>query len=194
MNIPERYLTPNIFSRPGRPLASVRGIVVHWVANPGSSADANWNYFDSLKNQPQATREQRYSGRYASAHFIVGLEGEVIQCLLETEMAYHVGAVQYSPLALKRLSAYPNNCTLGIELCHPAELDKAGNKIKNDTLWRGEFLTATLDAAISLIKELLERYSLGREDIYRHYDITGKDCPRYFVRNKEKWIDFLKNF
>jgi N-acetylmuramoyl-L-alanine amidase len=191
VNIQERYLTPNIFSHPGRPLASVRGIVVHWVANPGSSAIANRNYFDGLKNQPQATREQRYSARYASAHFIVGLEGEVIQCILETEMAYHVGAAQYSPLALKPLSAYPNNCTLGIELCHPAELDGAGNKMKNDALWRGEFLPVTLDAAIILIKELLDRYGLGREDIYRHYDITGKDCPRYFVRNEGAWVEFL---
>jgi N-acetylmuramoyl-L-alanine amidase len=194
VNIQERYLTPNIFSRPSTPLGKVRGIVVHWVANPGSSAFANRNYFDGLKNQPQETGEQRNNARYASAHFIAGLEGEVIQCLLETEMAYHVGGTWYSPLALKRLSAYPNDCTLGIELCHPAELDEAGNKIKNDALWRGEFLPATLDAAISLIKELLERYSLGREDIYRHYDITGKDCPRYFVMNKEKWIDFLKSF
>jgi N-acetylmuramoyl-L-alanine amidase len=191
VNIQEHYLTPNIFSRPGTLLGKVRGIVVHWVANPGSSAIVNRNYFESLKNQPQATREQRNNARYASAHFIVGLEGEVIQCLLETEMAYHVGANKYSPLALKRLSAYPNSCTLGIELCHPAELDEAGNKIKNGALWRGEFLPATLDAAISMIKELLERYSLGREDIYRHYDITGKDCPRYFVKNEGKWIDFL---
>jgi N-acetylmuramoyl-L-alanine amidase len=191
VKIQERYLTPNIFSRSGRPLASVRGIVVHWVANPGSSAIANRNYFESLKDQPQANQGQRRMGRYASAHFIVGLESEVIQCLLETEMAYHVGGTWYAPLALKRLSAYPNNCTLGIELCHPTELDEAGNKIKDGALWRGEFLPATLDAAAELIKELLERYSLGKDDIYRHYDITGKNCPRYFVKNEEKWIEFV---
>jgi N-acetylmuramoyl-L-alanine amidase len=194
VNLQERYLTQNIFSRPGRPLASVKGIVVHWVANPGSSAMANRNYFESLKEQPQATAEQKQNARYASAHFIVGLEGEAIQCLLETEMGYHVGAASYNPLAVKRLSSYPNNCTLGIELCHPAELDAAGKKITNPGLWAGEFLPQTLDAASELIKELLERYRLGSEDIYRHYDITGKDCPRYFVKNEGAWLDFLSKF
>jgi N-acetylmuramoyl-L-alanine amidase len=193
INIQERYLTRNIFSRPGTPLGKARGIVVHWTANPGTSAIANRNYFENLKNQPQATAGQRNKARYASAHFIIGLEGEVIQCLLETETAYHVGAVRYSPLALQRLSAYPNSCTLGIELCHPVELDEAGNKIKDSALWRGEFLPQTLEAAIRLIKELLERYSLGKEDVYRHYDITGKDCPRYFVSRKDKWDTFLEN-
>jgi N-acetylmuramoyl-L-alanine amidase len=154
---------------------------------------ANRNYFENLKSQPQATAEERNKGLYASAHFIVGLEGEIIQCLLEDEMAYHVGAVRYSPLALQRLSAYPNNCTLGIELCHPAELDKDGNKIKDSGLWRGEFLPQTLAAAAELITELLERYSLGKDTIYRHYDITGKDCPRYFVKNQDKWSNFLES-
>jgi N-acetylmuramoyl-L-alanine amidase len=155
---------------------------------------ANRNYFESLAGQPQETAEQKQNARYASAHFIVGLEDEVIQCLLENEMGYHVGAASYMPLAVKRLSSYPNNCTLGIELCHPAELDAAGKKITNSALWVGEFLPRTLDTASELIKELLERYSLGSEDIYRHYDITGKDCPRYFVTNEEKWINFLAKF
>jgi N-acetylmuramoyl-L-alanine amidase len=179
MNIQERYLTRNIFSRPGTPLGKVRGIVVHWVANPGTGAIANRNYFESLKSQPQATAGQRNKGRYASAHFIVGLEGEVVQCLLEDEMAYHVGAVEYSPLALRRLSAYPNSCTLGIELCH--------------INWEGEFTKETLRAAKELIAELCERYSLTAKDVYRHYDITGKDCPRYFVKNEDKWSNFLES-
>jgi hypothetical protein len=34
-------------------------------------------------------------------------------------MAYHVGAKNYTPEALGRLGHYPNNCTVGIELCHP---------------------------------------------------------------------------
>jgi N-acetylmuramoyl-L-alanine amidase len=194
VNIQERYLTQNIFSRPGIPLTSVKGIVVHWVANPGSSAMANRNYFENLKSQPQETKADRDKGRYASAHFIVGLEGEIVQCLLETETGYHVGAARYSKLAVQNLSTYPNNCTLGIELCHPAELDATGKKITNDALWRGEFLPQTLEAATELIKELLERYSLGSENIYRHYDITGKDCPRYFVRNEDEWVKFLTNF
>ena len=113
MEIEKRLLTLNPFSRPGKPLIGVYGIVVHWVGNANSSAVANRNYFESLKDQ------KNNEGRYASAHYIIGLLGEVIQCLPEEEIAYHVGANKYTPNALKYLSSYPNNCTLGIELCHP---------------------------------------------------------------------------
>jgi N-acetylmuramoyl-L-alanine amidase len=168
MNIEEKYLTVNPCSRPGKPLTGVKGIVIHWVANPGTTALANRNYFEGLKNQ---------TVRFASAHFIIGLRGEVIQCLLENEVGYHAGAERYSDIALKNLSSYPNNCTLGIELCH--------------TNWEGEFTPETLQSAKELVLELCERYGLGRENIYRHFDITGKDCPRYFVNRPEAWEQFL---
>jgi N-acetylmuramoyl-L-alanine amidase len=170
MNIEEKLLTVNPYSRPGKPLISVKGIVIHWVANPGTTALANRNYFEGLKNQ---------AGRYASAHFIIGLRGEVIQCLLENEMAYHTGAARYSDIALKNLSSYPNNCTLGIELCH--------------INWEGEFAPETLKAAKELTLELCERYNLGKNNVYRHYDITGKECPRYFVLHSDQWVNFLES-
>jgi N-acetylmuramoyl-L-alanine amidase CwlA len=104
------------YSRPGKPLIGVKGVAIHWVTKPGTTALANRNYLEGLKNQ---------AARYASAHFIIGLRGEVIQWVLENGVAYHVGAERYSDIALKNLSSYPNNCTLEIELCH--------------TNWEGEF-------------------------------------------------------
>jgi N-acetylmuramoyl-L-alanine amidase len=171
MNIQERILTMNKYSRPGTPLRAVKGIVIHWVANPKTTAEQNRNYFESLK----AGKDNRY----ASAHFIVGLEGEAVQCLLENEVGYHVGAAKYTPRALSELSAYPNDCTIGIELCH--------------INWEGEFTKETLQSAKELILELCERYTLGRNNIYRHYDITGKDCPRYFVAHEDQWGNFLNS-
>jgi N-acetylmuramoyl-L-alanine amidase len=159
----------------------VRGIVVHWVGNANSTAMANRNYFESLKNQKDT------GGRYASAHYIIGLLGEVIQCLPEQEIAYHVGANKYTPNALKRLSSYPNNCTIGIELCHPEDVAIQ----KKDAVWIGRFTPETLDSCRKLIKEIFERYGLFPENVYRHYDITGKECPRYFVRNEAVWKQFI---
>jgi N-acetylmuramoyl-L-alanine amidase len=173
MKIQENYLTQNIFSRPGTPLGKVKGIVIHWVANPKTTAEQNRNYFESLKSQGSADNPKRY----ASAHFIIGLEGEVIQCLLENEVGYHVGASNYTDKAKNELSTYPNNCTLGIELCH---ID-----------WDGEFTEKTLQACKELILELCERYNLGEKNVYRHFDITGKDCPKLFVKNPDKWDEFL---
>ena len=191
MRIEENYLTINKYSRPDKPIKIIKGIVLHWVANPGSSALQNRNYFESLKDQPPGLRPDEY--RYASAHFIIGLQGEVIQCLLENEMGYHVGANKYNEITLKKLSTYyPNDCTIGIELCHPVEYDGAGKRITEHYKWAGKFTDLVLDSAAELVLELCERYNLGRNDIYRHYDITGKDCPRYFVNNPEEWKKFLE--
>ena len=37
----------NEYSRPGIPLEKINGIVVHYTANPGSTAEENRNYFES---------------------------------------------------------------------------------------------------------------------------------------------------
>ena len=41
-------LTVNEYSRPGTELAQVNGIVVHYTANPGTTAEQNRSYFESL--------------------------------------------------------------------------------------------------------------------------------------------------
>ncbi|MBR4865083.1 MAG: N-acetylmuramoyl-L-alanine amidase, partial [Clostridia bacterium] len=65
-------LVPNEYSRPGDALTKVNGIVIHYVGNPGSTAKNNRDYFNNLA-LTKAT--------YASSHFSVGLDGEVIQCV-----------------------------------------------------------------------------------------------------------------
>ena len=69
MEIQERLLTINPYSRSGEKQNKIENIVIHWVGNAGSSALANRNYFENLKNT-HAT--------YASSHYIVGLNGEII--------------------------------------------------------------------------------------------------------------------
>ena len=78
-NLNVDLLSVNEYSRPGIALAQVRGIVIHYTANPGSSAKANRDYFEGLKDA-QTTK--------ASSHFIIGLEGEIIQCIPSTEISY----------------------------------------------------------------------------------------------------------
>ena len=34
---------------------------------------------------------------------------------------------------------------------------------------------------------------LEAEDVIRHHDITGKECPRYFVQHEDSWQEFLKD-
>jgi N-acetylmuramoyl-L-alanine amidase len=172
MDITDRLLTVNKYSRPGTPIKRVKGVVVHWVENPRTSAIANRAYFEGLKDQPAGLAAYQY----ASAHYIVGLAGEVIRCVPDGEVCYHVGAETYKAEALRRLSSYPNNCTIGVELCH----------MKMD----GEFTEATLQSCRELISFLLMTHGLDREDIWRHFDVTGKNCPKYFVEHTDEWETF----
>jgi N-acetylmuramoyl-L-alanine amidase CwlA len=153
MNIEKRFLTINEMSRPGYKLDSVSKIVVHYVANPGSTAIQNRNYFESLSRQSEI---------YASAHYIVGLKGEIIQCIPENEVAYHSG------------NEYMNYNSIGIENCHPTII--------------GKFTNSTINSLVLLIADICKRYNLNPEtDIIRHYDVNGKICPRYYVYNILAW-------
>lgn len=171
-------LTPNQFSRPGKKLESVKGIVIHWVANAGSSAIANRNYFENLKSQPPGKPD----ARFASAHFIVCIDGGIVQCLPTNEMAYHVGAKLYKPEAVTAFGHFPNNCTIGIELCHPDD--------------SGKFADATLRSARELARELCGQFLLSpTENIWRHYDMgmPGKICPKWFVEHPVEFDAFKQS-
>ena len=163
MQIAKELLTLNQYSRPSIPMKAVKGIVVHWVANPTSTALANRNYFEGLK---VGKKNSKGDYIYASSHYIVGLEGEVISCIPETEEAYHASDA--------------NKDHIGIEVCHPD--------------WSGKFSEVTYKALIELIIDICKRYGLNPlRDVIRHYDVTGKDCPRYYVQNLSAWEQLKKD-
>ena len=149
-------LTVSPYNRPGLALDQVKGIVIHYTANPGASAIANRDYFESLKDGKTTS---------ASAHFIVGLEGEIVQCIPTWEMAY--------------ASNDRNGDTLAIECCHPDET--------------GKFNKKTYKSLVNLTAWLCQKYNLSAESVIRHYDVTGKDCPKYFVEHEKAWKQFKRD-
>lgn len=149
-------LTVNPYSRPGTALEKVNGIVIHYTANPGAIAIANRNYFENLKDT-HTTK--------ASSHFVVGLEGEIVQCIPTAEIAY--------------ASNDCNSDTISIECCY-----------KNED---GSFEQATYDSVIRLTAWLCEKFGLTSEDVIRHYDVTGKLCPLYYVEHEDAWTQFKKD-
>lgn len=54
----------------------------------------------------------------------------------------------------------------------------------------GKFNDSTYQSLIQLTTWLIGRYDLGIEDVIRHYDVTGKNCPKYFVEHESAWEDF----
>lgn len=155
-NVTISLLTPNPYSRPQTPLEEVKGIVVHYVANPCTTAKENRNYFEQLKNQ---TGEDTTS---VSSHFVIGLEGEIVQCVPMYEVAY--------------ASNNRNSDTISIECCHPDE--------------SGKFYDSTYQSLVGLCAYLCSEFDLNPEDVIRHYDVTGKICPKYFVDHPEEWETF----
>ncbi|MCI8449459.1 MAG: N-acetylmuramoyl-L-alanine amidase [Eubacterium sp.] len=147
-------LTVNEYSRPAAELKKVKGIVIHYTANPGTGASANRNYFEGLKDT-HITK--------ASSHFIIGLEGEIVQCIPSSEISY--------------ASNERNKDTISIECC-----------IEDDT---GRFNKATYQSTVHLTAWLVEHFELKVKDVIRHYDITGKACPKYFVDFPSAWEQFL---
>ena len=49
MNIVKQYLTVSNYNRPGTKRGSTTAVACHYIGNPGTSAQANRNYFENLR-------------------------------------------------------------------------------------------------------------------------------------------------
>lgn len=101
----------------------------------------------------------------ASSNLVVGMDGEVRLCVPLNEVAY--------------CSNERNHDTVSIEFCHPDET--------------GEPTEATYERLVTLTAWLCDLYGLDSENVIRHYDVMGKECPRYFVENEDAWEQFKED-
>ncbi len=133
-------------ARSGKDLSAINGIVIHYVGNPNTTAQQNRSYFGQESTE-------------VCSHFIVGLDGEIIQCV---------------PLNERSASSnHRNTDTISIEVCHPDE--------------SGAFTAASYLSLVEFTAWLCKNADISVNDIIRHHDVTGKDCPRYYVANPDKW-------
>lgn len=116
----------------------------------------NRNYFEGLKDSHETK---------TSSNFIVGLDGEIVQCVPTWEVAY--------------ASNERNSDTVSIECCHPDE--------------SGKFNQKTYKSMVQLTAWLCLKFGLTQEDVIRHYDVTGKNCPKYFVEDEKVWEQFKED-
>lgn len=109
--------------------------------------------------------------RGASAHYFVD-ENSIWQVVEDKDDAWHIGTKK----------GYNNGArnwnSIGIELC-----------CKNNGNWY--FEPQTIDNAVWLTKTLMKKYNIPIQNIYTHYQCTGKVCPEPFVRDQKQWQDFL---
>lgn len=154
------YIRINKFSRPGIKNYGIKGIIMHYTANNGGTARNHKDYFNNL------------NGVYASAHLFVD-DNEAICIIPLDEVAYHAndtvrynsdGSI-YKPLYSQIGNA--NYGAIGVEMC----LDRNGNITEK-----------TFQNTVKAVKELIAKYpNVTRNKIWRHYDVTGKNCPAPWV-------------
>lgn len=133
-------------------------IVIHYFGSFGSD-EAVVNYFDR-------------SGVYASAHYT--LDGDSItQAVLDKDIAWHCGDKgigEYKKLC-------DNNNSIGIEV-QPTKIYKSTMNA-SDPDWY--FEPEVIDNLTWLVSELMVLHDIDADHVIRHYDVTGKLCPRPFV-------------
>lgn len=171
IHLVEDYIPVNNYSRPGLKLKAKRGIVMHYTASPGASARNISKYFASLAQQNVSNGAKP---RYASAHFSV--DRTSIYCSLpDDEVAYHCGSKTYTQEALKQLGSYPNNSTVGIEMC----IEKDGS-IHEDTF------NQVVDLAVYLIQQR------GFPEVFfTHKQVVGwKECPLPWIKQPDEYERF----
>ena len=110
----------------------------------------------------------------ASAHYFVD-EDSICQSVKDTDTAWHCGTSG---------TYYHKTCrnanSIGIELC--------SRKNGNDYY----FLEETVERAVGLVRELMEKYNIPIENVVRHYDVSHKNCPAPFVKDEAAWEDFKR--
>ena len=105
----------------------------------------------------------KHPSSYASAHFVMDLDGTIYQMIPMNYVAYTTNSA--------------NSYSIGIECATTGSDD--------------HYSDAEYKSMVKLGAWLAQYYGLDpRNDFIRHYDVTKKVCPRYFVNNSAKWKQF----
>lgn len=103
----------------------------------------------------------------ASAHYFVD-DDSITQTVPDNYVAWHCGAKTYKHANCR------NTNSLGVEIC---------DDVRNGVIYPSD---KTIANALELVEYLMKKYSVPKENVIRHYDVTGKLCPAYWCGTAEK--------
>ena len=150
-----------------RNASQIRYLVYHYTGNDGDKAANNAAYFQNNIVK-------------ASAHYFVD-DTTVYLSVPELKVAWSVGGSKYANADKTgggtMYGVINNTNSISIEMC---------DTIRNGVYQASE---ATLANAAALGRALMKKYGIPIENVYRHFDVTGKHCPSYLV-NAQKWAEF----
>ena len=154
-----------------RPNIDVQLLTINDWSRPGIKVDSIDKVVVHYLGNPETSAQENHDyfqslknlqNMYMSANYVVGTKGEIIQCVPDGEVAWASNEANYY--------------SISVENCH---LDSSG-----------KFTDATYWSDVHLVAYLTEKYGLDRDDIIRHYDVTGKDCPKWYVEHPDEWEQF----
>lgn len=158
INIDTRLLDISETTRPNEKLKGVYKIVLHDAPLRNKSGIKNRNYINDLRFQDNI---------FCSYHYIIGLNGEIINLIPEKEISIHTGNIEF------------DFHSISIALCSYT-LENFSNK--------------TLVSLKILSKALLKKYNLDTNyDLIRCYDFINRRSPIIFVDNSYFYYDFKEN-
>lgn len=127
------------------------------------------NQGDTAKNNADYFAREKFG---ASAHYFCD-ENEIWQSVKDTDTAWHCGAKTY------RHPDCRNANSVGVEIC------------MNDK--SGAVRQGSIDHAVQLVRALMDKYRIPKENVLRHYDVTGKYCPGPMVDDPALWAAFKQS-
>ena len=175
----------------------IKYIAIHYTAGSTSRRGA------------AASTRNVFLSRKASADFVVD-DAEIVQINpdLRNYYCWSVGDPKNTTSGGGQLyGKATNKNTLSVEICSNIEKGYS-TKYANHEGWY--YTDASLDNALRLVRYLMACYGIPKENVVRHYDISGKICPgivgwnnaRIYdnngkptseVNNSEEWKKFFKN-
>ena len=161
LDIVESHISTHITRSANRPL---KYIAIHYTAGTTS------------KNGAALQNRNVFLSRRASADYIV--DDEMIVEVNPDVRNYYCWAVgdKKNPYTGggRLYGVATNKNTISIEIC--SRLDKGTTAaVPNHEGWH--FSDASVMRTVSLVRWLMKTYGITKENVVRHYDISGKACP-----------------
>ena len=191
-------------NRPGTKLESVKAIVVHYTENAATSMGALANIrWWNRKYETKGGKFYEVGGeklfRYGSAHVVCDADG-VVLAVPTNEVAWAVGDKNFDggfqEIAQRVFRGRQNMNSISVEICNNNPPENWPKAVENAKRWIVEHLSIfglEIDVAGSLAPQQVTSVAEGKVLLLRHYDITGKICPKPFVENGGAWMEFIQD-
>jgi len=213
MDVVKAHIPSGHPNRPGTKLRALKAIIIHYTQNdrPGATDTMNVRYIGRkyvLKTLEDGTvKKFENDGKtpfsFGSAHIFCDMDS-ITEAIPLDEVAWSCGDKSYKGgyqrVSEKVFKFRQNYESIGVEICNNDAIKDSDEDwlaaVENAKQWVIEFLTSfgfTIDVTGSLSPQTLEESPpTGTLLLLRHYDVSGKNCPKPFVDHPEAWKSFVE--